>query len=602
MKRILGVYAVFGLLIFAPLASADTVRLQTEDYKDGGEGVGYSDTDVGNNGGGYRADDVDMEAAADDGDGFNVGWTQPGEWVILTTDTDPGPWTTDPTFAGGDYYVNYRVASSPGGGGFGVEIDGTRVDTIGPIGGTGGWQTWTTTSSSNAWHPMPVVSIGAGSHEVKLAWDGGDVNVNWIELTTDPFGVFFPELPLAFTPPQGSTGTWGVREVTNAGGVGNLSETVQRLNEDADGTNPGTRADYQAPVINIWDSGGEGHVEPSDPYGVVTNGDVAAGEVENIAMVMSGKIAVPTAGTYTFDVNSDDGFQLSIDGSIVMEFNAGKGVSDVLGKADLTAGTHDIRVLYWEGGGGAAVEVHAAQGDKDAYDDDFRLIGHKSIGSYGVPGIFVASVTVGSEPNGPDQIVNLAQAEAALAAGPNQEGEYTVVNFSDPEGGNDGDFPGGVPFPNDTPADDEDFGVMVTAALDIPEDGTYELGFNSDDGAKMRILGQDWSSILPGSHSGAVIDGEWLTTDELTGTSWTAGEIDLTAGFYKLEAIMFERGGGAGLEIFGRNSVGGAYELLTSTSARIAEDFDGLQLVPEPSTLAMLLGIAAIGLLVRRRK
>ena len=358
------------------------MRLQAEDYKDGGEGVGYSDSDVGNTGGGYRADDVDMEAAVDDGDGFNVGWTQPGEWVILTTDTDPGPWITDPTFAGGDYYVNYRVASDPGGGGFGIEIDGTRVDTIGPIASTGGWQTWTTVSNGDPWFPPPV-AIGAGSHEVKLLWDGSNVNVNWLELTTDA-PASTPQRPLAFTPPQGSTGTWGVREVTNAG----------------------------------------------------------------------------------------------------------KGVSDVLAKAQLTKGTHDIRVLYWEGGGGAAVEVMAAQGAKDDVDGDFRLIGHKSTGSYGVPGIFVASVTVGSEPNGPNEIVNLAQA----------------------------------------------------------------------------------------------------------------------AGFYKLEAIMFERGGGAGLEIFGRNSASlfgefkFDYELLTSTSARIVQDVDGLQLVPEPSTLAMLLGIAAMGLLIRRRK
>ena len=73
------------------------------------------------------------------------------------------------------------------------------------------------------------------------------------------------------------------------------------------------------------------------------------------------------------------------------------------------------------------------------------------------------------EPNGPNEIVNLAQAEAALAAGPNEEGQYTVINFSDPEGANDGNFGGGVPFPNDTPVDDQDFGVMVTAALDIPD-------------------------------------------------------------------------------------------------------------------------------------
>ena len=59
--------------------------------------------------------------------------------------------------------------------------------------------------------------------------------------------------------------------------LGILDDTVLRLNEDADGTNPGTRADYQAPVINIWDSDGEGNVVPSDPYGVVANGDVAGG-------------------------------------------------------------------------------------------------------------------------------------------------------------------------------------------------------------------------------------------------------------------------------------------------------------------------------------
>ena len=44
MKSILGVCAVFGLLVFAPLANAETIRLQAEDYKDGGEGVGYSAT------------------------------------------------------------------------------------------------------------------------------------------------------------------------------------------------------------------------------------------------------------------------------------------------------------------------------------------------------------------------------------------------------------------------------------------------------------------------------------------------------------------------------------------------------------------------------
>ena len=50
-------------------------RIEAEDYKFGGEGVGYHDTTAGNTGGDYRSDDVDIAGLR--GGGYNVGWTAP---------------------------------------------------------------------------------------------------------------------------------------------------------------------------------------------------------------------------------------------------------------------------------------------------------------------------------------------------------------------------------------------------------------------------------------------------------------------------------------------------------------------------------------------
>jgi len=70
------------------VARADLIHLEAEDYKVGGEGIGYHD-DAGKDGDGrYRAPDtVGVEMGSE---GYNVGWTNGGEWIVLTTDT--GVW------------------------------------------------------------------------------------------------------------------------------------------------------------------------------------------------------------------------------------------------------------------------------------------------------------------------------------------------------------------------------------------------------------------------------------------------------------------------------------------------------------------------------
>jgi len=121
--------------------------------------------------------------------------------------------------------------------------------------------------------------------------------------------------------------------------------------------------------------------------------------------------------------------------------------------------------------------------------------------------------------------------------------------------------------------------------LDIPADGTYQIGFNSDDGASLRIPGRTWNSIVADATGNAAIAGDELINDSLTGRSLTAGEIALPAGCHPFEAVMFERTGGAFFELIGRGvSDKGipdrVWRLLTLGGAGLTQDPGGLQLVP----------------------
>ncbi len=147
----------------------------------------------------------------------------------------------------------------------------------------------------------------------------------------------------------------------------------------------------------------------------------------------------------------------------------------------------------------------------------------------------------------------MADAAAEIAAGPNTTGNYASVNFADPENnGGGGNFGGDVPFPSDTAADDEDFAVAVEATLEILLAGQYRLGFRGDDGSEMRIVGESFTDIVTDASGVAVIaaDGA-LQVDMNTGDSTAEALIDLAVGTYALEALFWERGGGANFEIWG---------------------------------------------------
>jgi hypothetical protein len=148
-------------------------KVEAENFDNGGEGVAYHDSDTTNSGGAYRSTGVDLESTTDSGGGYNVGWTKPGEWLGYTVNVP----------SAGTYTLQARVASSGSGGTFHVEFGGSNKTGTMTVPNTGGWQSWTTLSSS--------VSLSAGTQIMKIVEDtggsgngGGIGNFNWVQLTS----------------------------------------------------------------------------------------------------------------------------------------------------------------------------------------------------------------------------------------------------------------------------------------------------------------------------------------------------------------------------------------------------------------------------------
>lgn len=71
----------------------------------------------------------------------------------------------------------------------------------------------------------------------------------------------------------------------------------------------------------------------------------------------SGNITVATADTYTFYTNSDDGSQLFVDGTLVVDNDGLHAPAEQSGQIALTAGSYAITVTFFEQGGGEVLDV-----------------------------------------------------------------------------------------------------------------------------------------------------------------------------------------------------------------------------------------------------
>lgn len=103
-----------------------------------------------------------------------------------------------------------------------------------------------------------------------------------------------------------------------------------------------------------------------------TDTDVAAATAvseNDFSVRWSGTITVPDDGFYAFELSSDDGSFLSIDGEQVIDNGGAHAVESVVGAVELTAGDHDITVEWFEAEGGAQITLSwAAPGETTGID------------------------------------------------------------------------------------------------------------------------------------------------------------------------------------------------------------------------------------------
>jgi hypothetical protein len=438
------------------------------------------------------------------------------------------------------------------------------------------------------------------------------------------------EPTFTFTPPaglpQGGAGTMGILEVINNGTMSNQGTAHTSLQSST-----GTRVSYTAPVLNIRDSDGAGNfgndaLFRSDPDQVNPTNDT----VNNIALAARGTIRIPTAGNYTFGVNSDDGFTLMFpgrdfasatnagrpiyNGNRALEFFGGRGAADSLGVVNLPAGDHPFVLTFHEGGGGSAVELFAAAGSHTAFNQaNFQLVGAqagpivpKQAGRISAAGWDVTVIRDGAATL-PAAITDITEHWSGAVPGTNVSvATMPTVNLTDPQAGG-GNKPGytQTPFPGNQPTDENNFAVGARAQLTIdPADaGLYTFMVLSDDSFRLRIPGTSAWTVAGGATPGAIADGF-----QTTGCCADAfGRVNLPAGTHNLELIMNEIGGGAYAGLWAAkgnySSFNDAFQLVgENIFTQVPTNAAGLQLVPEPSSVVLALMGLALGVVALRRR
>ncbi len=136
--------------------------IEVENYDRGGQGMAYSDNDATNSGGLFRPNEgVDIEAS--ETGGFNVGWTNGGEWLEYTVDVAET----------GTYTVQSIVASPDGKGSIHLKMDGTDITGSIHIPVTSGWQQYSTVTTAG-------IKLKSGVHILQLFEETGGFNIDKI--------------------------------------------------------------------------------------------------------------------------------------------------------------------------------------------------------------------------------------------------------------------------------------------------------------------------------------------------------------------------------------------------------------------------------------
>lgn len=114
-----------------------------------------------------EAEGVEIESTTDVGGGLNVGYLDPGDYMLYDVNV----------LYSGDYDVSFRTASQSAGGVELVLLHDSGINTYvceAEFPSTGGWQTWQTTTET-------VTLNASGEYQLRVLVTAAPFNLNWIE-------------------------------------------------------------------------------------------------------------------------------------------------------------------------------------------------------------------------------------------------------------------------------------------------------------------------------------------------------------------------------------------------------------------------------------
>ena len=176
-----------------------------------------------------------------------------------------------------------------------------------------------------------------------------------------------------------------------------------------------------------------------------------------------------------------------------------------------------------------------------------------------------------------------------IALGSNMS-TWAEINFYDPQNGGGANnsiiLPNSVPFPFDTPANDDNIAMYMESTLVVSNDATVSLGFLGDDANWMQVSNQTWTGLNENITGNSYIENDRIVFSGGSGNNRTVGSLDLTAGSYPMNVLWWENSGGSHLDVFQANYEAYSnslpntliYRSLSTTSAEALPDLQGLQL------------------------
>lgn len=153
------------------LSAAEPYFLLAANFDTGGEGYAFHDQDANSHtGDNYRRDNGDPagHAVEIEGYGNNLGYTNPGEWLLYTVEVQDS----------GVYFVEVSLSANGNDGKYHIEVDDVNETGTVTVPNNNSWGSW-------RYHPVPPLEINftQGRHKVKFYFEGAGFNFRALRFT-----------------------------------------------------------------------------------------------------------------------------------------------------------------------------------------------------------------------------------------------------------------------------------------------------------------------------------------------------------------------------------------------------------------------------------